>query len=167
MDKVRRVIKESLNVKNYICNDDRLISNINKSVDLITNCFKNDNKLLFCGNGGSAADAQHLAAEFLGRFTKNRAPHNSIALTTDTSTLTCIANDFPYDDIFSRQIDAIGNKNDVLIAISTSGNSKNLIKAINIAKKKSIKVICLLGKDGGRMKHLSDIAYVVKSSTTA
>lgn len=161
---VSKNIDEHIRVANSLYDSDNFIIDVTKTLAKAIKLKKN---IFWCGNGGSAADSQHLAAEFLGRFTKNRAPLNSIALTTDTSTLTCIANDFSFDDIFSRQIDAIGNKNDVLIAISTSGNSKNLIKAINIAKKKSIKVICLLGKDGGRMKHLSDIAYVVKSSTTA
>ena len=157
-------IKEHIRVVNSVYDSENFIIDVTKN---LVKAIKLKKNIFWCGNGGSAADSQHLAAEFLGRFTKNRIPLNSIALTTDTSTLTCIANDFSFDDIFSRQIEAIGNKNDVLIAISTSGNSKNLIKAINVAKKKSIKVICLLGKDGGRMKYLSDFNYIVKSNTTA
>ena len=129
---ITRNIDEHIRVVNSLHDSDKFIIDVTKTLAKAINIKKN---IFWCGNGGSAADSQHLAAEFLGRFTKNRAPLNSIALTTDTSTLTCIANDFSFDDIFSRQIDAIGNKNDVLIAISTSGNSKNLIKAINIAKK--------------------------------
>ena len=161
---INKYIKEHIEVAGTLYDSENFI---NKSVDLISKALRLNKNIFWCGNGGSAADSQHLAAEFLGRFTKNRKPLNSIALTTDTSSLTCISNDFSFDDIFSRQVEAIGNKNDILILISTSGNSKNLIKAIKVAKKKSIKVISLLGKTGGKMKHMSDLKYVVQSETTA
>tara|TARA_B100000989_G_C19498692_1_gene453255 strand:- start:13 stop:579 length:567 start_codon:yes stop_codon:yes gene_type:complete len=138
-----------------------------RSTNLICKSLIKNKNIFWCGNGGSAADSQHLAAEFLGRFTKNRKPLNSIALSTDTSTLTCISNDFSFSDIFSRQIEAIGNKGDTLICISTSGNSKNLLKAIISAKKKSMNIISLLGKNGGKMKNRSHVTYIVDSDVTA
>ena len=138
-----------------------------RSTNLICKSLTKNKNIFWCGNGGSAADSQHLAAEFLGRFTKNRKPLNSIALSTDTSTLTCISNDFSFSDIFSRQIEAIGNKGDTLICISTSGNSKNLLKAIMSAKKKSMNIISLLGKKGGKMKNKSNVTYIVDSDVTA
>lgn len=140
---------------------------ITKASDIICESINIRKNIFWCGNGGSAADSQHLAAEFLGRFTTNRIPLNSIALTTDTSTLTCISNDYSFEDIFSRQIEAIGNKGDSIILISTSGNSKNLLKAIEISNSLSIKTISLLGKDGGKMKDSSSLCYIVKSNVTA
>ena len=121
---------------------------------------------MLCGNGGSAADAQHIAAELRGRFKKEREALAGIALTTDTSALSAIANDYGYELVFSRQVEAIGKKGDVLIAISTSGNSKNVINAINSAKKIGIKIITLTGKDGGEMKNLGDINIIVPSNNT-
>ena len=166
MDKVRRVIKESLNVKNYIFNDDRLISNINKSVDLITNCFKNDNKLLFCGNGGSAADAQHLAAEFSGRFYFDRDPLYSEALHCNSSFMTAVGNDYGYELVYSRAIKAIGKNGDVLVSISTSGNSKNVLNAMIEAKKNNILCIAFTGQTGGEMKDLADVLINIPSDDT-
>jgi len=124
-------------------------------------------KIIFCGNGGSAADSQHLAAEFTGRFTKDRKPLASIALTTDTSALTCISNDYSFDEVFSRQLYALGKKEDLFIGISTSGNSKNIIKAVNACKGMNIKSACLLGKDGGLLKNLSDLSIIIPSDSTA
>ena len=160
----KQSIKEHIDVVGSLHSAELFIS---KSVNIISKALRSNKNIFWCGNGGSAADSQHLAAEFLGRFTKNRRPLNSIALTTDTSSITCISNDFSFDDIFSRQVEAIGNKNDVLIVISTSGNSKNLLNAMKVAKKKSIKIISLLGKTGGKMKLMSDLKYVVQSQTTA
>jgi len=124
-------------------------------------------KILVCGNGGSAADAQHLAAELSGRYVKERRPLAGIALTTDTSALTAIANDYSYDVVFSRQVEALGRPGDVLIGISTSGNSGNVIKAVGSAKALGMHTIGLLGKDGGRLKGLVDEALVVPSTVTA
>lgn len=129
--------------------------------------IRSGNKVLFCGNGGSAADSQHLAAELTGRFERDRAPLPAIALTTDSSALTCIANDFGYQCVFSRQIDAIGRNGDVLIAISTSGNSQSVNLAIESALKKNIYTIGLLGRDGGGSSHLCDCAIVVPSDKTS
>jgi D-sedoheptulose 7-phosphate isomerase len=124
-------------------------------------------KLMFCGNGGSAADCQHLAAEFTGRFIKDRRPLAAIALTTDSSALTCIANDYSFDEVFYRQVLGLGVKNDCLVAISTSGNSRNVIRAAQAARDGGIHTIGLLGRDGGALRELCDVPIVVPSSTTA
>ena len=135
--------------------------------DLINNSVKKGGKLMLCGNGGSAADSQHIAAELVGRFIKDRRPLPAIALSTDTSAITCISNDYGYDYIFSRQVESLGMTDDVLLAISTSGNSSNVMESIKTAKQKNIKVIGLLGKDGGNIKEMCDIAIVVPSNVTA
>lgn len=124
-------------------------------------------KLMLCGNGGSAADSQHLAAEFTGRFIKDRRPLAAIALSTDSSALTCISNDYSFDDVFARQVLALGRPGDCLLAISTSGNSKNVISAVEAARQIGVRTIGLLGRDGGRLKPLCDLSIVVPSSTTA
>jgi len=123
--------------------------------------------LFWCGNGGSAADSQHLAAELVGRFKKDRKALRSIALTTDTSVLTCVANDYSYEDIFSRQLEALTRPGDVLVAISTSGNSENVLRALRTAQELGVKTIALLGKDGGQAKALADVAIVISSNSTA
>ncbi len=131
-------------------------NNIEKCVNIILNSLENGNKVMFCGNGGSAADSQHLAAELVGRYKLDRDPIAAIALTTDTSTITAIANDYSFEDIFLRQIKALGKKNDILYAISTSGNSKNILNAIKQAKEQNIISIGLTGESGGEMKNLCD-----------
>jgi len=123
-------------------------------------------KIMLCGNGGSSADAQHIAAELVGRFQKERRGLKAIALTTDTSILTAISNDYSFKEVFSRQVEALGEEGDVLIAISTSGESENILKACEMARLKGCKVIGLLGKDGGRIKDLCDVALVVPHSQT-
>jgi phosphoheptose isomerase (EC 5.3.1.-) len=134
---------------------------------LIGKRLKLGNKLLICGNGGSAADSQHFAAEVVGRFEKERKGFSAIALTTDTSALTAIGNDYGFDKVFSRQVEAIGQKGDILIGISTSGNSKNVIEAVKVAKGLGIFTVGLLGKDGGQLKDLVDKAFIVRSINTA
>ena len=124
-------------------------------------------KLMFCGNGGSAADSQHLAAEFTGRFVKDRRPLAAIALTTDTSALTCIANDYSFDEVFHRQVVALGRRGDCLIAISTSGNSRNLIRAADAARDAQMSIIGMLGRDGGELRNRCDVAIIVPSASTA
>ena len=124
-------------------------------------------KLMFCGNGGSAADSQHLAAELTGRFVKDRKPLAAMALTTDTSALTCIGNDYTFDDVFYRQVLALGREGDCLIAISTSGHSKNVIRAVDAARSLGMYCIGLLGRDGGALRPLCEISIVVPSATTA
>ena len=138
-----------------------------KACELISEGIKNKKTIFWCGNGGSAADSQHLAAEFVGRFKENRKALRSIALTTDTSVLTSIGNDNGYEEVFARQIEALGNPLDVLIAISTSGNSANIVKALKKAKSMGLKTLALLGKDGGEARNHSDYSLIVPSSTTA
>jgi len=130
----------------------------------------NEKKILACGNGGSAGDAQHFSSELLNRFERERPPLPAIALTTDSSTLTSIANDYSYDEVFSKQVRALGQEGDVLLAISTSGNSANVIEAINIAHKRNMKVVILDGRDGGAMRELmmeGDVEICVPSQVTA
>ena len=145
------------------------LGNINKSIKLITNSIKKKNKIFLCGNGGSAADAQHLAAEFLVRLNKHvkRGPIPALSLALDSSTLTACSNDFSFDNIFSRNLEALGNKNDVLIVISTSGNSKNILNVLKKAKDKKIKTIGFFGKNGGRAKNKTDLPIFVDSTATA
>ena len=137
------------------------INEIDLASRIMIKCLSAKNKIMFCGNGGSAADSQHLAAELVGRYRINRDPLPAIALTTDTSSITAIANDFSFDDIFVRQIQSIGTENDVLYAISTSGNSQNIIQAIKAANKLNMKIIGLTGSDGGKMRDLCDVIIKV------
>ena len=140
------------------------ISNIEAALRLINYSLKRGGKIIFCGNGGSAADAQHLAAELVGRYQKDRSPISAISLATDTSIITAVSNDYSFDQIFSRQIDAICNKNDVLYAISTSGKSKNIINAIETARNLGMKIIGLTGSEGGKMKNICDVLINVPSN---
>jgi D-sedoheptulose 7-phosphate isomerase len=133
----------------------------------VASAFTSDRKLLICGNGGSAADAQHIAAEFVNRFMLERPPLPAVALTTDTSIITSIGNDYSFEDIFSKQIKAIGMEGDVLLAISTSGNSANVISAVKTARGQGIYTVAFTGGDGGRLGSLVDMALVVRSNTTA
>lgn len=123
--------------------------------------------IFWLGNGGSAADAQHLAAELVGRFKNNRRALRSIALSTDTSVLTCVANDYGYDDVFARQVEALGRSGDVLVGISTSGNSENVIRAFLMAKELGLSTVSFLGKGGGRSRDLADRSIVIGSDATA
>ena len=141
-----------------------LNNKINLFSKIIIKAFNNGGKLLIVGNGGSAADAQHLATELVVRMAKNRKARPAVALTTDTSVLTATANDFNYNYVFSRQIEAIGREGDVLLSISTSGNSKNIIEAIKKAKKMKINTLSLLGNNGGNAKKISSDFFVVKNS---
>lgn len=129
--------------------------------------IKSHKKIMICGNGGSASDAQHFAAELVGRFKKNRKPISCISLNTDTSIITAISNDFGYKYTFSKQIEALANKGDALILISTSGNSENLIEAAKLALKKEVKIIALLGKDGGGIVKILKKPIIIKSNNTA
>lgn len=163
---IKNHLLESLNVKNRIIEDNKLIEQIVEASDLIINSIKKGGKVIWCGNGGSAADSQHLSTELLGRLNFNRKPISSIALTTDTSFLTAWSNDIGFESIFSRQIEGLGHPGDVLIGISTSGNSGNILKAIKSAKEKNIKTIAFLGKNGGEIKNHADISIVVPSENT-
>jgi D-sedoheptulose 7-phosphate isomerase len=161
---MKKYFKESSDLKMKFIedNEDKIIDSIN----IITDALKNGNKILICGNGGSAADSQHFAAEIVGRYKLERKGYPAIALSTDTSILTAIGNDYGFEKIFERQIEALGNKGDILIGISTSGNSKNVINAVNIAKNMGIYTIGLLGKDGGKLNNLVDLPLVVPSNNT-
>lgn len=149
------------NIKLHQRSMEELSPQIAKAAELIIGAYKNGKKLLLCGNGGSAADAQHIAAEFIGRFKKERKGLPAIALTTDTSILTSVANDYWYDLLFARQVEALGDKGDVLIGISTSGNSRNIIRAVEAANFKGLKTIGFLGSDGGELKNLVEVPIIV------
>ena len=141
-------------------------NNIEKAIKLIITSLENQKKIIFCGNGGSAADSQHLSAELMGRYKLDRKPLAAMALTVDTSAITAIGNDYSFEDVFSRQLDGIGNQGDVLYATSTSGKSKNVLKAIYKAKEKEIKVICLTGNKESEMTNLADVSIFTPSDQT-
>ena len=134
---------------------------------IIGDALKNGNTIFWCGNGGSAAESSHLAVELIGRFKNNRRSLPSLSLNADTSAITCIANDFGYDEIFARQLEGLGKKSDVLIVLSSSGKSENILRALRMAKKMGITSIALLGKGGGEAVALSDFAIVIESDETA
>ncbi|MBS4034784.1 MAG: D-sedoheptulose 7-phosphate isomerase [Ignavibacterium sp.] len=161
-DSLNESSETKLKIKEY-CFDD-----IVKAIDLLVECFKTGNKLLLCGNGGSAADCQHIATELMIRLSHhiNRPALPAIALTTDTSNLTAGGNDIGFENVFARSVEGLGNKGDVLIAISTSGNSNNVIKAVEMAHQKGMKVIGFLGGSGGKLKSLVDLPLVIPSSNT-
>ena len=163
---IKNCISESIAVKQQILQDEDFINKIENAVTLISKAFQQGNKVWFCGNGGSAADAQHLAAEFSGRFYKDRKALPAEALHCNTSYLTAVANDYEFDVIYSRLIDGLGSKGDVLIGLSTSGNSKNILKAFDTAKEKSIETIGFTGVSGGKLKEKSDLLFNVPASDT-
>jgi D-sedoheptulose 7-phosphate isomerase len=164
--KIQDIISESLTVKNQVLNDTRLISLVGDIVTLIVDRFRKGNHLYFCGNGGSAADAQHLAAEFSGRFYINRDALPAEALHCNTSYLTAVANDFSYDLIYSRLIKGIGKPGDILVGMSTSGNSENILKAFDTSREKGITTIGMTGEGGGKIKDLSDYLIDIPSRNT-
>lgn len=163
---IKDQIKKSYETKQTIYQDDSLLNKIEEVSRLCVELYKSKNKTILAGNGGSAADAQHIAAELVGRYGFDRPSIPSLALTTDTSCLTAIGNDYGYDKIFSRQLEGMGQSGDIFIGISTSGNSKNIINAFEVAKEKGIKTIALVGRDGGKMAKIADIALVVPSDST-
>ena len=158
--------KDSVNLKQKILTDENVLNVIVDVSKIMIKTFKNGGKLLFCGNGGSAADAQHLAAEFSGRYYFDRPPLYAEALHVNTSYLTAVANDYSYNEVFSRIVNAMGSKNDVLIALSTSGNSNNVINALKMAKSKGLLTVGLTGKGGGKMKSFCDFIIEIPSSNT-
>ncbi len=166
MDKIiEKALRESIKVKEEFIKENG--RNLILFAERISQAFTADRKLMICGNGGSAADAQHIAAEFVNRFMLERPPLPAIALTTDSSVITSIGNDYSFEDIFSKQIKAIGMEGDVLLAITTSGNSGNVISAVKAARGLGIYTVTFTGGDGGRVRSLADMALVVKSNTTA
>ena len=166
MDKIKKIIKSSIDTKQSVLQNEGLLKTIAACVDVLVNAFRNGNRVYFCGNGGSAADAQHLAAEFSGRFYTDRKALPAEALHCNTSYLTAVANDYSFDDIYSRLIDGIGEAGDVLIGLSTSGNSANIVKAFETAKKKEMITIGFTGKSGGNMKPLCDHLVNIPSTDT-
>ena len=164
MDNIENIFESSSNI---ILESKKLSSKIEDAVILIVKAIKSGNKIVLFGNGGSAADAQHMAAEFIGRFQKERQSFPAISLTTDSSTITAIGNDYDFDKIFSRQAESLVKKGDIVIAISTSGNSKNILNGIKTSRKLGAKVVSLSGKNGIKMKFISDIFLNVPSTTTS
>ena len=165
-DLIRRQLAQSVATMAAVLADETIHDAVIKAGEMTVAAMKAGRKLMICGNGGSAADAQHLAAEFVSRLTVDRPALRAIALTTDTSILTAIGNDHSYDNVFERQVEALGIEGDVLLAISTSGNSKNCVRALKLAKKMGIHTVAYTGNKGGVMAELADINVIVPSDTT-
>ena len=165
-DFIRSEIAASAETKQKILEDDALIDEIEKVAELCVDLYRNGKKTLLAGNGGSAADAQHIAAELVGRYGFDRPSIPSLALTTDTSNLTAIGNDYGYDKVFSRQLEGMGSEGDLFIGISTSGNSQNIVNAFESARAKGIATVALVGRDGGQMGKMADYAIIVPSNAT-
>ena len=166
LDLITKRIEESIELKSLLLKQN-FLKKIEEISSILIFTIKNGGKIIFFGNGGSAADAQHLAAELLGKFKLEREPLPAVSLTTNTSLLTAISNDYSFDLVFSRQIKGIGNPKDLAFGISTSGNSKNVILGIEMAKKIGMKTVALLGKDGGEIKNIVDYSIIVPSFDTA
>lgn len=166
MDQIKNIVQASIKVKQDVLENEDLLTTVRECIAVIVHAFKNGNKVLFCGNGGSAADAQHLAAEFSGRFYTDRDALPAEALHCNTSYMTAVANDYSYDVIYSRLIKGIGNKGDVLVGLSTSGNSINITNAFEVAREKGMTTIAFTGLTGGALKELSDHLINVPSTDT-
>ncbi|OCG10118.1 MULTISPECIES: D-sedoheptulose 7-phosphate isomerase [unclassified Gilliamella] len=156
IDNIRNELNQAIDVLTNFVSDDKNLQQIQQAAILIANSFKQGGKVLSCGNGGSHCDAMHFAEELTGRFRDNRPAYPAIAI-SDVSHISCVGNDFGFDSIFSRYVEGVGQKGDVLLGISTSGNSTNVFKAIEVAKQKGMKIITLTGKDGGKMNGLADV----------
>jgi D-sedoheptulose 7-phosphate isomerase len=165
-NKISEIISESIEVKNKVLKDKKLLLTVEQIVADMVTALKKGNRIYFCGNGGSAADAQHLAAEFSGRFYLDRDALPAEALHCNTSYMTAVANDYSYDVIYARLIKGIGTPGDFLVGLSTSGNSSNILKAFEVAKEKGIKTVGFTGETGGKMKELSDYLVNVPSKNT-
>lgn len=163
---IRSLIESSIETKQKLLQDDKIAETVEAVTEAIVAAFRNGNKLLLCGNGGSAADAQHLAAEFTGRFYKDRQALPAEALHVNTSYLTSVANDYSFDVVYSRMVTGIGNKGDLLMGFSTSGNSINIIKALGAAKEKGMTTVGFTGEQGGKMKGLCDFLINIPSADT-
>lgn len=166
IDKITETIQQSIDVKQAILRDTELLNTIQQVADAITHCLEQHGKVLFCGNGGSAADAQHLAAEFSGRFYRDRAPLYAEALHCNSSYLTAVGNDYGYDQVYARMLRGIGQDGDVLVGISTSGNSVNILEAMKVAREKRMTVVSMTGDTGGKMKENSDYLINIPSTDT-
>lgn len=165
-NKIKKIIMNSISVKEIIYNNNELIEKIEKITNVIIDCFQKGGKVLLCGNGGSAADAQHIAAELSGRFYIDREPLFAEALHVNTSYVTAVANDYGYDEIYSRLVKGMGREGDILIGISTSGNSKNVLKSFQMAHKIGIKTILFTGENDGEIKYWSNYIINVPSTDT-
>lgn len=164
-NEIKSMIQESLEVKNLLINEE-IINKIENAANIIIDAFRKDNKVLLAGNGGSASQASHFAAEFVGRYKKDRKGLPSLALAADSSLLTAWSNDYTFDTVFERQLQAFAKPGDVFVAISTSGNSENVIRAVKEAKRLGVHIINLLGKGGGKMKNSGDVEIIVPSNNT-
>jgi len=162
----KTIINDSISVKQTLLNDEVILDTLEKTIEIIVSAFKNGNRVYFCGNGGSAADAQHLAAEFTGRFYTDRNSLPAEALHCNTSYLTAVGNDYSFDEVYARIIRGIANKGDVLVGLTTSGNSSNIIKAFQEARKKQVTTICFTGESGGNIKLYTDYLLNVPSIDT-
>lgn len=163
---VQQIIESSIATKQQIINDGTLIDTVEKVAQAIINCYQNGGKVLFCGNGGSAADAQHLAAELSGRFYFDRPPLEAEALHVNSSYVTAVANDYSYNDIYSRYVNGVGKPGDVIIGFSTSGNSENIVRALKVARDKKMITVGMTGAMGGKLRDLSDFLLNVPSLDT-
>ena len=167
VEMVIKNIQESIRLKTELLNDKEIINDSNMIAEKIIECYENGNKVFFCGNGGSFADAQHLSAELSGRFYFDRDPLEVVLLASNVSYLTAVGNDYSYSDIFSREIKSSIKEGDILICFSTSGKSKNVIKAMEVAKNKGGIIASFIGNDGGEMKNISDYNLIIPSNNTA
>ncbi len=164
--KIQAILNASIAVKQLVLQDEKLLKTMEAITDEIIKCFKQDGRLLLCGNGGSAADAQHLAAEFSGRFYTEREPLDAEALHVNSSYLTAVANDYSYNEVYAHILKAKGRKNDILIGLSTSGNSGNIIEAFKVAKERGLVIIGFTGETGGKMKDYCDYLINIPSTDT-
>lgn len=163
---IEKIIRDSIDVKRAILNDNDLLCKICSFKDTIISTYRNGRKVLFCGNGGSAADAQHIAAELSGRFYLDRKPLYAEALHCNSSYMTSVSNDYGFENVFSRAVEAVGNKGDILVGISTSGNSGNVLKAFEKAREIGVSTIAMTGNDGGKIASISDLLINVPSTCT-
>jgi D-sedoheptulose 7-phosphate isomerase len=163
---IKQYIQEVLRLEEALLEDKGIITDIAETITMLCNCFKTGHKLLIAGNGGSAADAQHFAAEMVGRFKNERKAFPAVALTTDTSIITAWSNDHDFSTVFSRQIEALGKQGDVFMGISTSGKSKNIVEGVRKANELGLKTVCLLGNDGGALHDMAHVSIKVPSKNT-
>lgn len=163
---IEKIIRDSISVKNDILNDEELLRKIHTFTDMLISTYRNNGKVLFCGNGGSAADAQHIAAELSGRFYLDRKPLYAEALHCNSSYMTSVSNDYGFDNVFARAIEAVGHKGDVLVGITTSGNSANVLHAFEKAHEIGVSTIAMTGKDGGKIASISDLLINIPSTCT-
>jgi D-sedoheptulose 7-phosphate isomerase len=166
MEKIKKIIADSIAVKQTILNDEKILNTVQEVAQEMVKTLKLGGRIYFCGNGGSAADAQHLAAEFSGRFYTDRKALPAEALHCNTSYLTAVANDYSYDVVYARLVDGIANEGDFVVGLSTSGNSRNIVKAFESARAKNVITVGFTGKDGGKMRDLSDYLFNVPSTDT-